>query len=89
MSEVPISPQDIAEAEDIDFQEIKECWQTYKLQDGTTLKVRLILVGVKRLKKYAPDGNPIYVVNPTNVVRACDIPKELKQKPKESNMKVT
>jgi len=57
------------------------------LKDGTTLKVRLILIGVKRLRKCAPDGNPIYVINSNNVVRVFDVPKELKQRPKESTFK--
>ena len=40
---VPISPEDIAESEDIDFQETEEHWNVYKLKDGTTLKVKLIV----------------------------------------------
>ena len=85
--QVPITPQDIIEGEDVDFEERKEFWNEYKLKDGTTLKVRLILIGVKRLRKCAPDGNPIYVINSNNVVRVFDVPKELKQRPKESTFK--
>jgi len=85
--QVPITPQDIIEWEDVDFEERKEFWNEYKLKDGTTLKVRLILIGVKRLRKCAPDGNPIYVINSNNVVRVFDVPKELKQRPKESTFK--
>lgn len=78
---VPITPEELAEAEDIDFEQEKEYWNTYKLKDGTTLKVKLVLVGVKRLKKWNPDGTPIYVINSQNVVRATDIPRELRGKP--------
>ena len=73
------------EAEDMDFEEEKENWNTYKLADGTTLKIKLVLRGVKRLKKFAPDGNPIYVINAQNVLRMVDVPKELKMKPKPSS----
>jgi len=83
----PVNPQDIAEAEDVDFEEKGEYWNTYKLKDGTTLKVKLVLVGVKRLRKYTPDGSPIYVISSQNVVRAVDIPKEIKAKQKESTFK--
>ncbi len=71
---------------DLDFQEVEENWNTYTLSDGTTLKVKLVLRGVKRLKNYEPDGAPIYVINTINVVRAVDIPPELKAKPKKSEM---
>jgi len=71
---------------DLDFEETEEHWNTYTLSDGTTIKVKLVLRGVKRLKRYEPDGNPIYVINSINVVRSLDVPKELKAKPKESEM---
>ena len=71
---------------DLDFKEVEENWNTYTLSDGTTLKVKLVLRGVKRLKNFEPDGAPIYVINTINVVRAVDIPPELKAKPKKSEM---
>jgi len=71
---------------DLDFKEVEENWNTYNLSDGTTLKVKLVLRGVKRLKNYEPDGSPIYVINTINVVRAVDIPPELKAKPKKNEM---
>jgi hypothetical protein len=73
-------------SKDLDFKEVEENWNTYTLSDGTTLKVKLVLRGVKRLKNYEPDGSPIYVINSINVVRAVNIPQELKAKPKESEM---
>ena len=74
------------EAEEIDFVEDKEYWNEYKLADGTTLKVKLVLRGIKRLKRYEPDGTPIYAINSINVVRAVDVPANLKAKPKKSDM---
>lgn len=78
----PFTPKDIQEAEDIDFTEEDESWNTYKLNDGSTLKVKLVLTGVKRLKKWNPDGSPIYLVNSHNAVRIVDVPKELRAKSK-------
>jgi hypothetical protein len=71
---------------DLDFKEVEENWNTYTLSDGTTLKVKLVLRGVKRLKNFEPDGSPVYVINTINVVRAVDIPPELKAKPKKNEM---
>jgi len=71
---------------DLDFNEEEEHWNTYRLSDGTTLKVKLVLRGVKRLKRYEPDGTPIYVINSINVVRAVNVPKDLNAKPKKSDL---
>lgn len=50
MSQAPFSQEDISEGEDIDWTNEKEQWNTYKLADGTIMKVKLVLKGVKRLK---------------------------------------
>ena len=71
---------------DLDFKEVEENWNTFNLSDGTTLKVKLVLRGVKRLKNFEPDGSPIYVINTINVVRSVDIPPELRAKPKKNEM---
>lgn len=87
MATPPITPQDLAESQDVDFEEKEEHWNVYRLKDGSTIKVKLILLGIKKLKKHNPDGTPIYMINSQNIVRAVDIPKELIVKPKESSMK--
>jgi len=43
----PFSPQDLEEAEDLDFTEVKETWNCYKLSDGSTMKIKLVLSGEK------------------------------------------
>ena len=86
-SGVRITRKDLMEGVDIDFTEQQESWNTYKLSDGTTMKVKLVLRGVKRLKKHNPDGNPLYVIQSQNVVRTLNISKELKAKPKERTVK--
>ena len=80
-----ITPEDIEKAEDVDIVEEKDHWNTYKLKDGSLIKMKLIVRGVKRLTtKWQHDGNPIYLVNSTNVMRLGNIPKKLKAKPKPS-----
>ncbi|HDJ21753.1 MAG TPA: hypothetical protein ENF19_00945 [Candidatus Bathyarchaeota archaeon] len=78
-----LSGEALLGAKDLDFKEEKEYWNEYLLEDGTTLKVKLVLRGVKRLDKYEPDGTPIYVINTMNVVRAVNVPPELKRRPRE------
>ena len=84
MAKLPIEA--LKDSVELDFEEVEEHWNTYKLSDGTTIKVKFVLRGVKRLKRYEPDGTPIYVINSINVVRALNVPKELKVGPKESKM---
>lgn len=84
MSKLPLEA--FAGSADLDFTELEEHWNSYRLSDGTTLKVKLVLRGVKRLKRYEPDGTPIYVINSINVVRAVNVPGELKAKPKKSDL---
>lgn len=78
-----ITPQDIEKAEDVEIMEEKDHWNTYKLKDGSIIKLKLIVRGVKRLTtKWQPDGNPIYLVNSQTVMRLGSVPKKLKAKPK-------
>jgi hypothetical protein len=79
-----ITQKDLAEGVDLDFSEEREYWNTYTLVSGETLKVKLVLRGVKRLKKSGPDGNPIYLIQSANVIRVLNIPDEFKSKPKPS-----
>jgi hypothetical protein len=81
---IRIGQKDLLEAVEVDFTEEKEYWNVYQLEDGTTLKVKLVLRGVKRLKKHNPDGTPIYLINSQNIIRAVNIPADLKIKPKPS-----
>ncbi len=84
MSKIPRDA--LKDAVEIDFSAEKEFWNEYKLEDGTTLKVKLVLRGVKRLTRYEPDGTPVYVINSMNVVRAINVPSEIKAKPKKREM---
>jgi hypothetical protein len=81
-----LSRDALKDAVEVDFSEEKEFWNEYTLKDGTTLKVKLVLRGVKRLTRYEPDGTPVYVINSMNVVRAVNVPPEIKAKPKKREM---
>jgi hypothetical protein len=81
-----IQPDALAGSVELDFTEVEEHWNVYQLSDGTKLKIKLIIRGVKRLNQFEPDGTPVYLINSMNVVRAVDIPDTVKAKPKKSSM---
>lgn len=71
----------LLEGEEVDFENEKEVWNIYKLVDGSTLKVKLVLVNVVRSKdNYDSLGNPLYGITSQNIVKVIDVPKKLKRK---------
>ena len=80
-----ISDEDLAQADGVDWKEENESWNTYRLTDGTLLKIKLVLKDVKRLKKFQPDGTPLYWASWDILMRSTEVPDELKQKTKTSS----
>lgn len=73
---------DLSKGEEVDFKNEREEWNVYKLADGTTLKVKLVLVNVVRSQDaYDPLGNPIYGITSQNIVKAINVPEKLKREP--------
>ena len=68
---------DMSTTIDVDWISSEEHWNTYKLKDGTTLKLRVVLRGVKRALEKSPTGDPMYLTNVEFVTRVLDVPKEL------------
>ncbi|MGD0973898.1 MAG: hypothetical protein ABR866_07410 [Candidatus Korobacteraceae bacterium] len=67
-------------AEDIPFEAERESWNVYVLHDGTTLKIKTVLAEVLRVEgAWAPNGDPLYVVNASPVV-SSNSPDSLKKK---------
>lgn len=53
----------LAETVVVDFESEAEPWSTYKLSDGSVLKIRVIVKSVMRLEgEFDQGGNPLYVV---------------------------
>ncbi len=69
------------EIEDRDIVEEKNPWNTFKLDDGTILKIRLNLTGVQRvIDSWDPsNGNPSYFVQHNVAIRTL-APRKLKAK---------
>jgi hypothetical protein len=75
------------DATHLDFDEEEEHWNIYKLTDGTILKVKIVLRGVKRLNRFNPDGTPIYLIQSQNIVRTINVSDDLMQQPKERSVR--
>jgi hypothetical protein len=75
------SPQNTTE---IEILEANERWSEYRLADGTTLRLRPVMIAVFRADgQYTPDGDPVYNMKSTLItdVRAP----ESAAKPRQSN----
>jgi hypothetical protein len=67
-------------AEEVPFEAEREGWNNYVLQDGTALKLKTVLAEVLRVEgAWAPNGDPLYLVNASNVV-VTNAPEHLKRK---------
>ena len=57
-----------AEATPVDVHHASEKWNEYLLEDGTVLKMKLILKKILRVdNEVDAEGNPVYVMQTTNV----------------------
>jgi len=64
--------------QELEFETERESWNTYILEDGTKVKLKAVASSIVRLDEYLPNGDPMYVVNASNVV-ATDVPDNLKR----------
>lgn len=65
---------------EVRFKSVREDWNEYDLEDGSTIRVKLVVSDVIRLNdKYDQEDNPIYVVKSGNMV-IVKSPDHLKKK---------
>ncbi len=65
--------------EEVEFETERENFNTYILQDGTSVKFKAVVLKFIRLEQYTPEGDPLYMVQASNVLVA-DVPDALKKK---------
>lgn len=85
ISRIP-TPEGVISAEDLAFKTTKEDWNIYELEDGTTLKAKIIAGKISRgLTEdgksilYNPDGEPFYNIRYT-VSIVSEVPEKLLKK---------
>ena len=67
------------EAEPVKVTQSTERWNEYQLDDGTVLKLKLLLADVHRVEgRYDAEGNPMYAIHSTNIICA-DAPRRLRR----------
>ncbi|MDP3182580.1 MAG: hypothetical protein Q8M54_07140 [Desulfobaccales bacterium] len=66
------------DANEVGFKAIKEEWDEYQAEDGTVLRIRVVVSNVYRLDEYDQDLNPIYVIKSGNVL-SSSVPENLKK----------
>ena len=58
------------DAEEVEFLIVREDWNEYQLLDGVAVRIKLVVTEVaKVLGEEDPEGNPVYSIKSTNVVR--------------------
>ena len=56
------------QATPVDINQTHERWNEYLLEDGTVLKMKLVLKKVFKVEgEFDEEGNPVYVMQSTNV----------------------
>ena len=53
--------------EEIEFEPEKELFNSYILQDGTSLRFKAVVSKIIRIDEYNSEGEPIYMIKSSNV----------------------
>ncbi len=57
------------EAEDMEFQSIREDWSEYQVEDGFNVRIKLVVSSILKTADHDAQGNPVYIVQSTNIVK--------------------
>jgi hypothetical protein len=70
----------IVDGVEVGIDEATERWSDIKLNDGTTIRVKMAVISAARTDVYDPQGNPTYSLNMTPVIAVLNVPESLRQK---------
>jgi hypothetical protein len=62
----------------VDFETVREEYNSYKLSDGSTIRMKTVVTNIIRTEEFTPTGEPVYIINSQNVLVA-DVPDQLKK----------
>ena len=77
---IPMPNGGLADATSVDVNQSSEQWNTYLLDDGSTLRAKLVVTKVLRVdNNYDAEGNPVYIFHSQNI---CTVqsPENLRKK---------
>lgn len=58
----------VVEGEEIEFKPLTEPWCVYQLEDGYTVRIKLVVTQVVKTSQRDTDGNPVYIAKSSNVM---------------------
>lgn len=68
------------EATSVKFKSIREEWNEYDLEDGSTVRMKTVVSDVVCIpNEYDNENNPVYIIKSSNIV-VVDSPDHLKKK---------
>ena len=76
---VPTPDGKVIEGEEVEFKPQSEPWCVLQLEDGYTIRMKLVITQVIRTNQKDADGNAVYVVRSSNVI-AVSPPETYKRK---------
>jgi hypothetical protein len=57
------------DAIDIDFKTVNEEWNVYDLEDGSRIRVKIVISNIARvINEFDNEGNPVYVAKMSSVM---------------------
>lgn len=72
---------------DVGLVESVERWTELRLEDGTVLRIKPVVMSISRLEgQYDPDGNPMYAVQAGQTMTMVSSPEHLRRPPKPSKV---
>lgn len=83
---IPLPPSNaLVEGVEVDVAETTERWTEVRLSDGSSLRVKPMILGAVRvLGQYDLEGNPVYALKATTTMIVSEAPESLKKNAKAS-----
>ena len=68
-TKVPMPNGTLVDAVEVVVSESNERWTDVKLEDGSSLRLKSVILGVARIEgQYDPEGNPQYIIKANQVM---------------------
>ena len=78
--------QGLTDVVDVGVDESTERWTDVKLDDGSTVRIKSVVIGAIRLEnEWDNEGNPVYSLKVNQVLVVADSPEHLRKGAKKSN----
>ena len=84
-SKVQIPGIGLVDVIDVAVSESTERWTDVKLEDGTEIRLKTVIIGAARVEnQYDPEGNPLYQIRANQLMTVVSTPDHLRKNAKAS-----